>query len=966
MRVACCVLLTILVVTALIWVPQPMQAAQPSHFSLLRASLYNTSLGVQEFLDTQPGPLKTYQDDGESAASILEGNSLYYGLNPHLHLVLLETVSEVLSDPAPPESALRQPFGPAGPDGFAEQVEWASIELRAGLGPYERPPKIHFKDGIEVSLSLDLPPESIAVQQFLAAGRTYNEWQILKKRFGQVAETHFPGEMTGLLEEPARQNEPPADEPPADEPPADEPPTDEPPTDEEIPSLDDTPASNPAQIAPPDFDPERDELEEPAAEPPDDQQDSREPPPAEPPDDQQEHVGPPPADPPAVQPSAVPPAPATQSNTQGGFLHMPWPDGVSVVHLAYFDHIYPTVDSQPDGNNKVMTYLGEASVQYNTHDGHDYYFPDQPIGTPILAAAPGVAYARTERGNGVVILHDNGYETVYWHLDSFAPVFNGRIDTGQGIRVNTGDVLGTSGTSGFVYGTPHLHFEVRHMGRQVDPYGWYGIGPDPCAAYAGCAASVWLWHDSLRGRYDFTPPNDNVAPQDQPVTTAPPANWGGTFLDPQQPASASAPAGTLPPANDTPPVGTLSINPPDGLLLQVPFEDHVLQQAGHGFPVVEGPVIFEPGRYGQSLNLPHRGGLTYPITDNLRLDKGSLSLWAEVPEHFPANSIDRHYLAAASAHADDLQHGIYTGTLALRRDLLGPNESPRWTFWTTPQSGEADLHELAAPDTLAAGWHHFAITWDAEQGRKALYIDGAQVAEADGVLLPDDVGPVLQIGRFTYGGSQSGMRIDELAVFGRVLSADEIREIATDDQPLAASADTLHTREIFLDTNAIDAEGIIALIQLGRNGTFADPGSYYDGFDWHLPPDEGSHDITARYVDTGGNELMITRTVTLDLPPRGEARMAEYDHERVIVQMSADDLQQPIDVQISTSPDFEQDGWLPLQPAAELRWQPALATDSLDNPPNLYVRFRDANGNISEAIRVFNAANAVYLPLVQQ
>lgn len=200
-----------------------------------------------------------------------------------------------------------------------------------------------------------------------------------------------------------------------------------------------------------------------------------------------------------VQPVA--PAPAAR-----GFLRLPWAPGTRVTHLAYFDHAYPTVDSGRRGNGSVVNFLGRGSVQYDGHDGHDYYFPDQPIGTYIYAAADGVAYASTHRGNGVWIEHPNGYVTVYWHLDKFAKKFRGLVNQGGGIPVRAGDLLGSSGRSGFIQGTPHLHFEVRQNGRQVDPYGWYGDGPDPCLAYAGCAPSSWLWAPELIGELDFTPP----------------------------------------------------------------------------------------------------------------------------------------------------------------------------------------------------------------------------------------------------------------------------------------------------------------------------------------------------------------------------------------------------------------------------------------------------------------------------
>ncbi len=373
-----------------------------SPFAQESGSERDTTLGVQAFLDQQPGQLKRHSDSGRRAAVVIEGSCLDYGISPYLHLALLETVSHLLSDPNPRPGTLNHPYGSAGPFGFAAQIDWASRELRAGLGPYDQPPTLKFTDGVTITLTLDQAPEGVAVQRFLAIGHTSAEWYDLVTQFGQVFEDYFDNQL-------------------------------------------------------PEFAPS------------------------------------PPEDKPWDAPTS-------------GFLQCPWPVGVRVVHLAYFDHAYPTVDAGSDGNEVVVTYVGPARVQYNSHDGHDYVFPDHPIGTPILAAAPGIAYARTHRGNGVVVLHPGGYETVYWHLNHFAPRLREVIDHSRGIWVDVGEVLGTSGTSGFTYGTPHLHFEVRYQGKQVDPYGWYGSGPDPCEKYAACEDRGWLWHRNLHGLYDFTPP----------------------------------------------------------------------------------------------------------------------------------------------------------------------------------------------------------------------------------------------------------------------------------------------------------------------------------------------------------------------------------------------------------------------------------------------------------------------------
>ncbi len=829
----------------MILVLAPLEAGARRHGAFIerpRQSLYlgasdDDLLGVHTFLDAHPGVLKHYHDNEQSAATIIENNSLYYGISPRLHLALLETVSNLLSEAHPSEDILQQPFGPGGPTGFAAQIEWASRELRAGFGPYENPPTIRFEDGVTITLTLEQAPEGVAVQRFLAIGRSSTAWRALVDRFGQVFTDYFQNELPDLV--------------------------------------------------------------------------------------------PPPA-----------------AFTGSGFLHLPWPEGTRVVHLAYFDHVYPTVDTGRDDNDQVITYLGESSVQYNTHDGHDYYFPDQPIGTPIRATAPGVAYARTHRGNGVVILHADGYETVYWHLDEFASLFEGRVDSNQGIWVETGEILGTSGMTGFVYGSPHLHFEVRHHGRQVDPYGWYGPGRDPCAAYAGCAVSTWLWHSSLRGSYDFTPPDDRSETERRLEELATP--------------------------DHTAPIGTLSINPPDDLIFLARFDDHVLQDVGHGFPVYDALVEFAAGRYEKSVILPPGAGLTYPISNNLTLEAGSISLWAHLPEHYPQNSIERHYLFAASANPDAADDS-YPGTLALRRDLLGPAGSPRWDFWTTPQAGAEERHDLTVPDTLEPGWHHFAITWDAEQEHKTLYLDGAEVATAHNVVLPVDVGSVLQIGRFTYGGNQSGMRLDELAIFERELTEDEIAELARSETPLPASTTDLADPLVRVDTNGIDNTGGIVALQLGLNGKWEDPQPYYDGFHWRIPPTEGTHVLAVRYFDRANNSTQLTQTMTLNLPPQGHVRLTAASEVTATLAISATDAHEPISMQISADPDFDDARWQSLR--TQLAWEWSFGNDTpadetrrhISTDPDtrvLYVRFRDDEGQVSVPLEVTTLQQKVYLPVI--
>lgn len=84
-------------------------------------------------------------------------------------------------------------------------------------------------------------------------------------------------------------------------------------------------------------------------------------------------------------------------------------------------------------------------------------------GTPVLAAADGVvriAGAHSSYGNYVRILHANGDETLYAHMQYLY------VRAGQSVR--QGQVIGASGQTGNVTG-PHLHFELLHEGIRYDP-----------------------------------------------------------------------------------------------------------------------------------------------------------------------------------------------------------------------------------------------------------------------------------------------------------------------------------------------------------------------------------------------------------------------------------------------------------------------------------------------------------------
>ncbi|KFN43988.1 M23 family metallopeptidase [Arenimonas oryziterrae] len=95
------------------------------------------------------------------------------------------------------------------------------------------------------------------------------------------------------------------------------------------------------------------------------------------------------------------------------------------------------------------------------HKGVDYA---ASTGTPIMAAGDGkVQFVGWKNGYGraVVLDHGNGRTTLYGHMSAW-----GKIKQGQ--RVNQGSTIGYVGMSGLATG-PHLHYEFRVNGNQVNP-----------------------------------------------------------------------------------------------------------------------------------------------------------------------------------------------------------------------------------------------------------------------------------------------------------------------------------------------------------------------------------------------------------------------------------------------------------------------------------------------------------------
>ena len=122
------------------------------------------------------------------------------------------------------------------------------------------------------------------------------------------------------------------------------------------------------------------------------------------------------------------------------------------------------------GHHRISSGYGQRthpiSRRPEFHTGVDL---PAPSGTNIVAAESGTVIISGWNGgfgNTVVIDHGGGLSTLYAH--------NSRNLVAVGDWVNRGDVIARVGSTGVSTG-PHLHFEVRHNGRHVNPNPYLGI-----------------------------------------------------------------------------------------------------------------------------------------------------------------------------------------------------------------------------------------------------------------------------------------------------------------------------------------------------------------------------------------------------------------------------------------------------------------------------------------------------------
>ena len=120
-------------------------------------------------------------------------------------------------------------------------------------------------------------------------------------------------------------------------------------------------------------------------------------------------------------------------------------------------------------SSKYGTRISPFTKRTSFHKGVDFSLQRR---SPIVSTADGIvtfAGYKGAYGYTVIISHDSGLETLYAHMSAISVAKNQSVKRGQEI--------GLVGSTGRSTG-PHVHYEIRHNARTVDPLPFVELAGD--------------------------------------------------------------------------------------------------------------------------------------------------------------------------------------------------------------------------------------------------------------------------------------------------------------------------------------------------------------------------------------------------------------------------------------------------------------------------------------------------------
>jgi hypothetical protein len=123
----------------------------------------------------------------------------------------------------------------------------------------------------------------------------------------------------------------------------------------------------------------------------------------------------------------------------------------------------------------------------------------------------------------------------------------------------------------------------------------------------------------------------------------------------------------------------------------------------------------------------------------------------------------------------------YNMFLTPRTDTAGPM---RFAITITSYNDE---DQTTAPRTLPSGWHHVAVTLDADNNIHSLYLDGELVAQnTNARYTPSSLGVTTQnwLGRSQYpADAYFNGSLDDFRIYDRALAASQVKDLYNDNPP---------------------------------------------------------------------------------------------------------------------------------------------------------------------------------------
>ncbi|WP_424002162.1 glycoside hydrolase family 2 TIM barrel-domain containing protein [Haloarcula salina] len=295
-----------------------------------------------------------------------------------------------------------------------------------------------------------------------------------------------------------------------------------------------------------------------------------------------------------------------------------------------------------------------------------------------------------------------------------------------------------------------------------------------------------------------------------------------------------------------------------------------------------GPAVVS-GVSGQAVGFDGQSYLSMEASDSLDVTEGGLTLecWVR-PGEPQAGGGPQPYVVKGSQFLLKRRSGDRDGALELAF------QTDEWHWVST-----------AVPDDWAGNWHHIAGVWDAEAGQLRLYVDGERqnTTAYDGSLQHVDAG--VTVGSDGTARVADGTRIDNVRIFDRGLSDDEVA--TTDTSPLDGavawlnldSFETVTRRgagfeatyryrvfgsgDVAIDVTASPNDRLRGIVTdyLPKVGLRLEAPGAFDQFEWYGPGPEETYPDRKWGVRVGRYEGSVADQYVPYLPPTENGNKAD-------------------------------------------------------------------------------------------